>query len=139
MIIRTTILFMLSFLSFSRSLANDIEILDNGSTAGYITLGWSAVQGNNFELKEKNGAIWKLIYKGEDHATTLSGLANGSYEYQLTADGKVSENSTNITIQHHSIKRAWLFFSIGAVMFFILILILALGEKYPANRKYYKG
>lgn len=139
MIIRFTILYILYFLAFSPSFANDLEILDDGSTAGYITLGWLSVSGNNFELKEKLNDQWRSVYKGDDRASTLSGLSNGSYIYELTADGKVSKGTIKITIQHHPLTRAWIFFATGAAMFLVLILILSLGEKNPNNRKHHLG
>ena len=134
MTFRSIILFFIYIFAFSYAYSSEIEIVDNGTTAGYATLAWSSASGKTFELKQKENDQWKIIYQGQDRATTLSGLADGTYHYALMTDGQSkADDEVNITIKHHSLTRAWIFFGVGAVMFLILITILTIGGRNSVN------
>ncbi|MCP5380935.1 MAG: hypothetical protein H6912_01070 [Kordiimonadaceae bacterium] len=134
MTFRSIILFFIYIFAFSYAHSSEIEIVDNGTTAGYVTLAWPSASGKTFELKQKENGHWKIIYQGQDRATTLSGLADGTYHYALMMDGQSNaEDEINITVRHHTLKRAWTFFGVGAAMFLILITILTIGGRNSVN------
>jgi hypothetical protein len=68
----------------------------------------------------------RLIYRGTDTATVISGKPDGVYSYTVqTGDGKFFSNSLDVSVHHHSLATALKFFSIGAIVFaFILIAII---------------
>ena len=107
-------------------------VSDDGLAAGYATVAWADVPGENFVLEEKttsNG--WVVVYSGPDRATTLSGRADGAYEFRLKADGKPVGEPLSLVVSHHPLDRAWAFFSIGALMFVLLTVVLVRGSRQP--------
>ena len=106
------------------ALSQTITVSNNDYSAGYATLNWYSETGNTFELEEYVGEEWILIYKGQDRATSLSGLSDGTYTYRLISDGDKVGESISFTVQHYSLKNAWSFFATGALMLTILIFML---------------
>ncbi len=111
----------------SYAFSADLYVSDDGSAAGYVTLAWPDVSGKSFVLEEKKGQVWQEVYEGPDRATTLSGLPNGTYGFRLTADQ--GTHAIEVSIQHHSLARAWLFFAVGAGMFLLLVGMLLVGTR----------
>ncbi len=118
-------LFLLSGLSS----AGDLQLADNGLKAGYMTLAWPDADGEDFILKQKTEDGWRIIYAGPDRASTLSGYANGDYEFALLADRQAEASQLKVTVAHHPLKRAFTFFTLGAAMFIILIVLIVRGLK----------
>lgn len=111
-------------LSFPQAVAAELTLSDNGQSAGYLTLSWADVRGNSFELKYNTSEGWDTLYTGGDRATTLSGLPDGRYEFQLIADGIQVGEPLVVIVEHHSLGRAFAFFSVGAAMFLVLAMFL---------------
>ena len=59
---------------------------------------------------------------------TQSGLDNGDYYYRLTDDFGVS-NTVQVTVEHHSLVRALMFFSMGLLLFLILVAMIIVGHR----------
>lgn len=116
---------------FGAATADDLVIADDGRTAGYATLAWPGVPGKSFVLEENDAGVWRVIYQGPDRATTLSGRPDGRYEFRLKADGQFVTTPLSLTIEHHPLSRAWMFFGIGAVMFVLLLAVLIRGSRKP--------
>jgi hypothetical protein len=99
------------------------------ATAGYFQLRWSG-QFNNFQLQESTAAdfsTYKILYEGKDLASFVSGKPDGDYFYRVTAIEKnpLVSNVVKVTVLHHPLTHAILFFIAGAVVFVsILVLIL---------------
>lgn len=106
-----------------------LTLADDGRSAGYATLAWAAADGNSFLLEEYEGDEWHTIYEGGDRATTLSGLADGSYRFRLSADGGAPGPEFDLTVAHHPLSRAFGFFGAGAVMLAVLIVLLVAGAR----------
>ncbi|MDH5179873.1 MAG: fibronectin type III domain-containing protein [Gammaproteobacteria bacterium] len=118
------------------------------ATAGYYRLSWQpglagALNKNiRFELQEASHRQFhqfKIIYRGPDHASVISGKADGNYFYRVRstyADAAPGGWSQPILVEvkHHAMHRAWWFFSAGAVVFlFILLFILTASRKIRAD------
>ena len=135
-------IYIATFITFSSvthaDSAPNLALMDDGLTAGYATLEWQGVPGHYFVLEEKTSTGWQFRYQGPDHATTLSGLADGTYTFRLRAsdgngtaspEARVVGAPITLTVAHHPLSRAWSFFSAGAVMFAALITLLAIGTR----------
>lgn len=122
-----TIIFMGFLLLSAPSLAQQsLTIRDDGSNAGYATLSWDNPEKKILELKLFNGDQWQAVYRGTDSATTVSGLTNGQYRYGLFTDMAATPLAeTTLTIQHHPLNRAWIFFFIGLLMFAALVTFIS--------------
>lgn len=125
------IVIFLSFLSLCApgSTAADLELADDGLSAGYATLAWPSARGDFFTLQQKVEGDWITLYEGGDRATTLSGLPDGTYQVRLISDGEAASAPLAITVSHHSQARAWTFFALGAVMFLLLLVLLVVGGR----------
>ena len=91
------------------------------STAGYFRLTWHDVAGSEYELQQAQSDSFndvRILYHGHDQATVISGLANGHYYYRVgnTATDQWSK-PLEVEVKHHTLTRAFGFFTLGAVMF----------------------
>lgn len=127
MLIRLITLLIIYIFSYSAVFSQTLTVSDYDYSAGYATLNWFTAEGNTFELKENKNNKWVAVYKGQDKATSLSGLSNGTYSYRLTSDGRQVGETVSFTIQHYSLENAFMFFSMGAFMLVILIYMLIRG------------
>jgi len=104
-----------------------LTVIDDGRTAGYLTLGWREAAGDRFEVQQRAAGAWRSIYRGPDRATTLTGLDDGDYAFRvrpLAPEGAWGP-SLEVTVAHHSLHRALAFFGTGAAMFAVLVAALA--------------
>lgn len=130
------------------------------ATAGYYGLSWglpgsrtgdlpgdptaasagAASDAPHFELEEAAGPAFdtpRILYAGPDLATALSGRPDGIYYYRVRADGGPWSPPVAVTVAHHTLTRAWLFFALGATVFAATaVLILRGGQGRP---KGYQG
>ena len=105
------------------------------ATSGFFRLSWQS--GAEVELQEWAGAdpqAARPVYKGTDEAYFVSGKPDGTYGYRIRTLGEAGPSSwagpVVVTVRHHSLTRAWMFFALGAFVFLsILILIVR-----PAGR-----
>lgn len=105
------------------------------STAGYFTLSWQDQGGGSYELQQSASHRFDkavTLYRGPDRATVISGLANGDYFYRVRDlggnPGGWSE-TVKVTVAHHPLSRALLFFGLGAIMFLITVTVLIRGAR----------
>jgi hypothetical protein len=105
------------------------------ATAGYYKLHWSAAS-SDVELAEIGDADaedWKLIYRGPDRATVISGQSDRSRVYRVREinDGEVSPWSepVTVTVAHHALSRALAFFILGAVVFLATLALIVGGAR----------
>lgn len=131
------LLFLLSLsltgASAAPRLAGDSEL----ATAGYYRLSWQdGAPGAEYELQESSGAGFaypRLIYRGPDLATVISGQDDGDYYYRIRAleagrPGDWSE-TVKIRVEHHPLSRALAFFAAGAVVFIAILLLVVRGAR----------
>jgi hypothetical protein len=70
-----------------------------------------------------------VVYRGRDHATTLTGRPDGTYFYRLRPDGSATGASleTSVTVSHHSLPRALGFFAVGLGVFVATVALVVRG------------
>lgn len=110
------------------------------STEGYFVLSWNApAEFSDLTLLQEAGPnatatdirATRLPASG---AITLTGLVDGDYTYRLLANDQPVSNIVSISVQHHSLSRALGFFSLGLLLFSILIGTIIIGTK-QSNRQ----
>ena len=105
----------------------------NESAAGYYQLHWSNKQAGDFVLQESSKADFsdaKILYHGPDTATLVSGRKNGTYYYRVrgaTSAGDWSQ-PVKVSVRHHPLSRALLFFSLGALVFVATLAMVIRGN-----------
>jgi len=109
------------------------------STEGYLVLNWESGLPQNTSLslfRSANPAFDDPVLKTvpANGSMTVTGLENGSYYFQLRNpdDMLQSSNTINVEVSHHSLTRAFMFFSIGLVLFLILVAAIFAGERRKA-------
>jgi len=110
-------------------LQSDTEV----ATAGYYQLSWAqTVPGMRLVESADAGFDDKdVIYKGADTARLVSGKPDGNYYYRLEAEDGITplSNTLLVTVQHHSLRRAWAFFAIGAAVFVATLGLIVFGSR----------
>lgn len=129
------LIFLPAFSLYSKTDGVKWKKMKEISAEGYYSLEWSSSNSSTkirYELQESSTPDFTEstpIYRGKDTATTLSGKKDGNYYYRvrsLTLDSPWS-SVLKITVKHHSLKRAILFLSTGAFVFFATAFLLAAG------------
>ena len=101
---------------------------DSGKpSAGYYRLTWDGQDAGNlqFQLQESRSEGFspaQVIYEGPDRATLLSGRRDGDYYYRVRlrppqGDASPWSEVVKVSVEHHSLGRAFLYFGIGAGVF----------------------
>jgi hypothetical protein len=81
------------------------------------------------QSKNENFEAAKTVYRGLDKATFVSGLENGTYHYRIRhVDGAWSD-PVMLTVRHHSLRLAFILFSLGAVVFAFTVFIVVRGAR----------
>ena len=106
------------------------------ATAGYYQLSWRAPvtdqirdKSAGYILQESDSpgfAAADTIYKGMDTARVISGKPDGNYFYRIRLDHSGANWSApiQVTVSHHPLSRAFLFFFIGALVFILIIVAI---------------
>lgn len=101
------------------------------SREGYFVLSWNEGEASGdlvLQLSESelfnDATEWSV--SGADQFTQ-SGLDNGLYYFRLQ-DAAGDSNIVQVRVEHHSLGRAVLFFSLGAALFFILLITIVSGR-----------
>ena len=107
----------------------EADILSN---TGYTQLDWEKKDDSAIEVQQATNPQFgdaQTIYQGNNTSLFLSGLKNGEYFYRLrTEDGTFSE-PISVEVKHDSIQQAWLLFSLGAVVFGSIVVVIVNGER----------
>jgi hypothetical protein len=129
-----TISCVLLFLcSATATAAPKLESDSNASNAGYYQLHWANKNAGTFVLEESmkpDFADAKILYQGPDTATLVSGRKNGTYYYRVRAaiTGGDWSNAVQVKVTHHPLTRAFLFFSLGALVFIATLTMVIRGN-----------
>lgn len=101
------------------------------ATAGFYQLRWFADA--PIELEEAGSADFgsaQVIFRGSDAARVMSGKPDGVFYYRVRdTDGGTVSNVVEVTVRHHSLERAFAFFSLGAIVFLATLLLVASGSR----------
>ena len=100
-------------------------------SAGFFTLEWHGAE--RYELEQATGPTHedaRILYRGSDAGTLISGLPNGEYRFRIRAQGDAAwSDAAVVVVEHHGLGRAFLFFLLGAGVFTVLILAIAAGRR----------
>lgn len=106
------------------------------STAGFFQLTWSApAHAKELELRESRQpdlSDYRSIYTGPDLARTMSGKPDGDYYYQIVSmsrDDPRESDIVKVKVAHHSLANAFMFFTLGAVVFLSILISILLGNR----------
>lgn len=106
------------------------------STAGYFNLSWSSDRPAPYIVQQSLDASFnqvKTIYQGSDQASVMSGLPDGQYFYRMQASAGQWSEAVKVEVKHHSLEKAFAFFTAGAVMLFILVFVLIKGARHAED------
>lgn len=101
------------------------------SREGFITIEWDEHPGA-FDYRLVDGEGTEL-YRGPFPKAFVSGLPDGEYSFDATAldeSGQIlarTSDSYRLTVEHWSLRQAWLLFSVGLVVFLALVVVLVGG------------
>ena len=134
-IIRSITIFCLSLLlgSVPAMASPQLDSDSSLSSAGYYQLHWANQHIGSFVLEEANKPDFtdaKILYEGPDTATLVSGRKNGTYYYRVRGEdaGNDWSNSVKVKVVHHPLSRAFLFFSLGALVFLATLTMVIRGN-----------
>lgn len=104
------------------------------ATAGYYQLSWAEtdIGSRLVESRDPQFRDKLVVYAGADTARLMSGKPDGDYYYRLEANDATSaalSNPVKVTVQHHSLQRAWAFFAVGAAVFAATLGLIVYGSR----------
>jgi hypothetical protein len=122
--------------AFAVELHSDTRV----ATAGYYQLTWDAdtdIKAPIFQIEEANNPDFTdatVLYQGPDEATVVTGRSNGHYYYRarvVGAPGEAGQWSTtaDVIVKHHSLTRAFSFFTVGAIVFIAIFVAVMAGNR----------
>jgi hypothetical protein len=129
-------------------LKSDTEV----ATAGYYRLQWGEDQQNDgeqnggqtadFILQESQHPSFnqpKVLYEGPDTARVVSGRADGDYFYRVAivnGEGQKSwSDVVRVQVKHHPLSRAFMFFTIGAIVFLSTLIAIIHGNRTTSTKE----
>lgn len=120
------------------ALAEPLLSLESDATvahAGFYQLRWEGGD-ENLQLVEATNPEFsdaRIIYAGPDAARLMSGKPDGHYYYRLEADAAgdaaILSDTLMVTVEHHSLARAFAFFGIGATVFAATLGLIIIGGR----------
>lgn len=106
------------------------------SANGHVKIEWDHSEGGLIEVQQSESETFetaRIIYRGADKATFVSGLENGTYYYRVREhDGAWSAPAT-LTVRHHSLRLAIILFMLGAIVFALTVFIVVKGALKASN------
>ena len=112
------------------------------ATAGYFQLSWEGDEGSDYLLQEANDpnfSQFTTLYEGPDTARLVSGRSDGTYYYRIryrdqAEDANAWSNVTTVEVAHHPLSRAFMFFTLGAIVFIATLTVVVMGNKSSKNQ-----
>jgi len=115
--------------------ATALELISDSdvATAGFFQLKWTGTS-PHYKLQESlthDFTSFKTLYSGSDLATVLSGKPDGDYYYRVVATSKqnVHSNIVKVSVAHHPLINAFLFFIAGAIVFIATLVLIIKGNR----------
>ena len=112
------------------------------SNDGVIKLSWTLPADSQIELQQVNLTTDKIktIYKGPDNATVITGLPDGQFQFRgrlinQNTSAKAWSEPVTVTVTHHPLSRAALFFLLGAVVFVMTVGLILSGSRQHSSRE----
>ena len=129
--------FSINLLLVSISNATALELISDSeiATAGFFQLKWSG-NSSRYKLQESlspDFTSFKTRYRGADLTTVISGKADGDYYYRVVDDNNnqqdIHSNIVKVSVIHHPLINAFLFFIAGAIVFTALLILIFRGNR----------
>jgi hypothetical protein len=118
-----------------KTLSSDTQL----STEGYFVLSWqSGDSEDQIWLQESGSADFSNTTDTAITATgsiTLTGYADGDYHFRVGHPGNWS-SPLLVTVQHHALGRALAFFSLGLLLFMVLVVAILRGRKLQGGQQH---
>ncbi|WP_146530254.1 hypothetical protein [Novipirellula artificiosorum] len=111
-------------LAFEETVFDDVR-------EGYVSLAWNPVEGASEYIVTEHGGV--TPYRGAFRKAFVSGLADGTYRYQVRAYDEsgtlLLESTTDAVVQvnHWPLWQAIALFVMGLLLFLTLISVIVLG------------
>ena len=138
-----------AFAAASSSHAIHLSASETLSTAGYFQLSWSGTV-ESAGLERQSGYATAVILQQSatptfnsptewkisgDHRFSVSGLKSGNYFYRVGSNSspRAWSNVVEVQVAHHSLMRAFGLFSLGAVLFLALVIVIFLNRHHNAT------
>ena len=99
------------------------------ATEGYFVLSWST-DFDSVTLLQSNSSDFQNPFAREIPGSgeiTITGLTDGDYHFRLQRDGGAVSNLLTVSVLHHSLTRALLFFLLGLALFITLVTTILIG------------
>jgi hypothetical protein len=100
-------------------------------------LSWDGTDGP-YHLQESSTtdfSTYRTLYQGDDLATVISGKPDGVYYYRISLSNEqqiADSNVVKVTVAHHPLKTALLFFLAGAIVFVATFIMIIKGNRQQA-------
>lgn len=98
---------------------------------GHVRLQWLAAAPNAiYEVQQAVRPGFEnpdTIYRGPDLATFISGLKDGVYYYRFRVEDGDWSDTVTLTVSHYSLQFAFALSGLGAVVFFLTVIIVLRG------------
>ena len=115
----------------------EISVSPSASSDGTARLSWSSSSQASVNIQKSLDSSFSkstLLYRGKDNASVITGLMDGEYYFRARSeypDGRVSawSETVSLSVKHHSLAKATLFFAIGGVVFLATMLLIAFGAR----------
>ena len=119
-------IFILSSYSWGQQ---DLDLDRKLSSEGYITISWQdSYQSIPVTIQVAADASFKQLLNEikliNQNSIHLSGLKNGNYFVRMLAENNDVSSTSSFIVQHRDITDALMFFTLGAILFLFLIVIL---------------
>lgn len=113
-----------------------LEASPDLSTDGVYQLRWKGAAGPVVleEAATEAFVAPRVVYRGEARATVVSGRASGIYHYRIRRPESGREAAlalTEVTVEHHSLARAFGFFAAGLFVFLATVWLVLGGSDAP--------
>ncbi len=106
------------------------------SNDGVIKLSWDLPENSQIELQQINLTTSKIktLYIGPDNSTVITGLPDGQFKFRgrLVSPDTSPEawsEPVKVTVTHHPLSRAALFFMLGALVFVMTVGLIIMGSR----------
>lgn len=109
------------------------------STSGYFSLNWNQPKNQyrfilqqsvdkNFEPSANKLIEWQVA---NSNSFSISGLNSGTYYFRVAPQHQPESwsNTVSVAVKHHSLSKAFFIFSLGAIVFSLLTLIILFNNK----------
>ena len=120
------IIFFLSTLAFA-PIESQPHFSENEITndTGYVTLHWSIEGEKEVTVYKVSSSRTKPIYRGNGDRVFISGLKNGTYDFQLkNAEASEIYDKLKLRVKHQSLAGSIVLFLAGLVTFIFLIIAI---------------